>query len=290
MLLTLGEHVIDCTARTAIMGILNVASDSPVAGSVRDVDAAVGRALELHAAGAAIIDMGAHSTRTGGRDLTAQEEIERLCPVVAAVAAEGIPVSVDSWNAEVARAAVMAGASLLNDVTGLTDPAMIAVSAELGVPAVIMHMRGEPKHHLEADQQYDDIAAEVRSFLLERAAAASAAGAPRPWFDPGFEFGKSLDDNLRMLLGLPALVAEGYPVLISASRKGFLAELLGYEKRQDVAGLLEATLAFNSLAAYLGAHVVRVHDVAAAVYALRVVDGVRLHAYDSLRDGGQPGA
>lgn len=275
MLLHLGTHTIDCTAHTAVMGILNVGTDSPIAHSIFAPDEAIARGLALAAQGAEIVDLGAHSTRTGGRDVTPQEEIERLCPVVEALVADGVVVSVDTWTPAVARAVAQAGAHLLNDVTGLADPEMIAIAAEFHLPVVVMHMRGRPKFHRSVDQHYADVNAEVRAFLLERAEALTAAGAPAAWLDPGFEFGKSLDDNVRMLHGLPDLVATGYPVLISASRKGFLAELLGYEKRQDVAGLLEATLAFNTLAAYLGAHVVRVHDVSEAVAALRVVDGVR---------------
>ena len=113
---------------------------------------------------------------------------------------------------------------------------MIAVAAEHGLPGVVMHMRGRPHGHYEVDQTYEDIGGEVRAFLLERASALEAAGAPRPWLDPGFEFAKSLDDNLRLLGDLPTLAAEGYPVLVSASRKGFLAEALGHEKRQDTPG------------------------------------------------------
>ena len=127
MRLTLGEHTIDCTDHTAVMGILNVSYDSPVTHSVFDPRVALTRAVELHRAGAEIIDIGAHSTRTSGRDLDTQEEIERVCPVIEAVRAEGIPVSVDTWTPAVARAAAAAGAHLLNDVTGFTDPGMVAV-------------------------------------------------------------------------------------------------------------------------------------------------------------------
>lgn len=275
MLLQLGAHTIDCTAHTAVMGILNVGTDSPITHSIFAPDTAIARGLELVRQGAEIVDLGAHSTRTGGRDVTPQEEIERLCPVVEALAADGVVVSVDTWTPAVARAVAEAGAHLLNDVTGLADPEMVSIAAEFQLPVVVMHMRGRPKFHRFVDQRYTDVNAEVRAFLLDRAEALAAAGAPAAWLDPGFEFGKSVDDNVQMLRGLPALVATGHPVLISASRKGFLAELLGYEKRQDVPGLLEATLAFNTLAAYLGAHVVRVHDVSEAVAALRVVDGVR---------------
>ena len=257
------------------MGILNVSYDSPVTHSVFDPHDSVARAVELHRAGAEIVDVGAHSTRTGARDLEPQEEIERVCPVIEAVAREGIPVSVDTWTPAVARAAAAAGAHLLNDITGFTDPEMVTVAVEYRLPVVAMHMRGAPKHHREADQRYHDIVSEVNGFLLERAKALRTAGVPQVWLDPGFGFGKSVEDNLRLLNGLPRLLESGYPVLISASRKGFLGEVLGLGDRQDVAGLLEATVAFNTLAANLGVHVVRVHDVAEVARALRVVNAVR---------------
>ena len=275
MLLELGKHRIDTADRTAIMAILNLSPDSPVAGSVVDPSKALARARALVAEGAAIIDVGAHSTSSRAAPITPQEEIERVCPVIEALVADGIPVTVDSWTAEVARAAAAAGVDGLNDVTGFVDPEMAEVAAEYGATPIVMHMRGSPQRHYDADQRYDDIVAEVRDFLLDRASALEAAGAPRPWLDPGFEFGKSLEDNLRLFGGLPDLVATGYPILISASRKGFLAEALGYEKRQDAPGQFEATLAFNVLAASHGVHVVRVHDVAAHAHALRLVGAAR---------------
>ena len=275
MELRLPDRVLDCTNRTLVMGIVNVSYDSPVAHTVFDPSEAVGYALGLVRAGATIIDVGAQSTRTLGRELTAQEEIERVCPVIAALRAKGVATSVDTWNPLVARAAAETGVHLLNDVTGLTDPAMIAVAVDHHLPVVVMHMRGRPQHHREADQQYPDITAEVHDFLLKRAAALDAAGTGQVWLDPGFGFAKSAQDNLRLLRGLPDLVATGRPILISASRKGFLGELLGRGDRQDVEGLLEATVAFNSLAASHGAHVVRVHDVRALADAMRVIDAIR---------------
>ena len=280
MRLTLGEHVIDCTDHTAIMGILNVSDDSPVAESIVGVSAARERGLALHHAGAEIIDVGAHSTAARMRSMTPQEESERVCPVIDALSAEGIPVSVDTWSAQVARAAAGAGVQLVNDVTGFTDPEMLAVVTEHRLSALVMHMRGPPQANDTVDQCYDDIAGEVRRFLLDRAAALESAGAGQVWLDPGFGFGKSLADNIHMLGDLPNLVATGYPVLVSASRKGFLGELIGRGDDQHAEGIAEATLAFNSLAAQLGAHVVRVHDIEPVARAMRVVDGVRarLHA------------
>lgn len=275
MLLHLRDRTIDATHRTAVMGILNVSDDSPIAFSRVATSEALDRAQALAADGAEIIDVGAHSTRTGGRDLTPDEEAARVVPVIEACVRDGLVTSVDTWTPIVARAAAAAGVHLLNDVSGVTDPAMLAVAVEYRLPACVMHMRGRPKHHREVDQAYADINAEVTSFLMERARALEAAGAGVPWLDPGFGFGKSAADNLAMLDGLPGLVGSGYPVLISASRKGFLAELLGLGDRQDVDGLLEATLGFNVLAAAAGAHVVRVHDVAEVTRALSVVNALR---------------
>ena len=277
MELRLGEHTIDCTNRTVVMGILNVSDDSPIVPSIVPASSALDRASELVRQGAAIVDVGAVSTASGSRELETQEEIDRVCPAIEALSREGIPTSVDTWNPDVARAAAEAGVHLLNDVSGFTKPEMVAVAGELGIACAVMHMRGKPAHHYEADQTYDDIASEVESFLLERADALEVAGAGQVWLDPGFEFGKLLPDNLALFAGLRGLVASGRPVLISASRKGFLAELLGHEKSQDAPGLLEATLAFNTLAAFEGVHVVRVHDVEPIAQALAVVNGVREH-------------
>lgn len=277
MLLHLRDRTIDVTDRTAVMGILNVSDDSPIVFSRVAASEALDRARALAVAGAEIIDVGAHSTRTGGRDLTPDEEAARVVPVIEACVREGLLTSVDTWTPAVARAAAQAGVHLLNDVTGATDPAMLAVAVEYHLPACVMHMRGDPKHHREVDQGYEDINAEVTAFLLERAGALGRAGAGTPWLDPGFGFGKSAADNLAMLEGLPALVAQGYPVLVSASRKGFLAELMGLGDRQDVEGLLEATLGFNTLAAAAGVHVVRVHDVAEVSRVLSVVSALRRH-------------
>ena len=280
MKISLGAHTLDCTDRPAIMGILNVGTDSPVSHSVVPLDQAVARASALRDAGAAIIDIGAHSTRSGGEAPTPQEEIDRLCPAIEALVREGHLVSVDTWTPPVAKAAAKSGAHILNDVTGATDPAMIQIAADHQLPLIVMHMRGRPKQHRETDQRYDDVAAEVRGYLAERIQTLTEAGVPAVWIDPGFEFAKSLDDNLRMLIDLPTLVALGHPVVISASRKGFLAELLGHgalrsSDAQAAPGILEATLAFNTLAAYFGTHILRVHDVEAINRILDVVQGVR---------------
>lgn len=275
MLLHLRDRTIDATHRTAVMGILNVSDDSPIAFSRVAAGEALDRAVALAQVGAEIIDIGAHSTRTGGRDLTPDEEAARVAPVIEACVREGLLTSVDTWTPSVARAAAEAGVHLLNDVTGVTDGDMLAVAVEYHLPACLMHMRGRPKHHREVDQDYADIEDEVTEFLLEQARVLVTAGAGAPWLDPGFGFGKSAADNLRLLDGLPRLIEHGYPVLVSASRKGFLSELMGLGDRQDVEGLLESTIGFNVLAAIAGTHVVRVHDVAEVTRALSVANALR---------------
>ncbi len=287
MLIELGGQTLDATHRCLVMGILNVDTDSPVAASVVDVADAPRRAEQLRQAGASIIDVGAQSTRTGAEEISPQEEIARVAPVIEALVSEGHLVSVDTWTSVVARAAVEAGAHLINDITG-ADPDTVRVAVETRTPIAIMHMRGRPQRHRQVDHGYDDVALEIRSYLNRRAAEITAAGAPAVWIDPGFQFGHGLEDNLRLLLGLADLSELGYPVLISASRKGFLAELLGHGElrsrdAQGRPGMLHATVAFNVLAAWLGAHVVRVHDVQEVSWALSVSSAARslAHSLDS---------
>ena len=279
MLIELGGQTLDATNRCLVMGILNVATDSPVTDSIVDVGNAPRRAEALRKAGADIIDVGAQSTRTGAAEVSPDEEITRVAPVVEMLVAEGHLVSIDTWTAPVARAAVESGAHLINDITG-ADPETVAVAVDTGTPIAVMHMRGRPQRHREVKHEYEDVALEVRDYLDRRATEIEAAGAPDVWIDPGFQFGRGLDDNLRLLLDLPNLARLGHPVLISASRKGFLAEMLGHGElrshdAQAQAGMLEATIAFNVLAAWMGAHVVRVHDVEEVAWALNVSTAAR---------------
>jgi len=279
MLIELGGQTLDATDRCLVMGILNVATDSPVSESIVDVGSAPRRADQLRAAGAVMIDVGAQSTRTGAAQVSPAEEIARVAPVIAMLVAEGHLVSVDTWTAEVARAAVDAGAHLINDITG-ADPSTVAVAVETNTPIAVMHMRGKPQRHREVTHEYQDVALEVRGYLDRRAREIEAAGAPDVWIDPGFQFGRGLSDNLRLLLDLPNLSNLGHPVLISASRKGFLAEMLGHGElrshdAQSRPGMMEATIAFNVLAAWMGAHVVRVHDVQEVAWALNISAAAR---------------
>ena len=194
--------------------------------------------------------------------------------MIEAVAREGIPTSVDTWTPEVARAAAEAGVHLLNDVSGFTAPAMVAVAVSTPSPPARCTCAARRSATTRSTKR-TTTSSRGRGFLEERAISLEAAGVTDVWLDPGFAFGKPVGDNARLLAGMPQVVALGRPVLVSASRKGFLGELLGGGNDQYAPRILEATLAFNTLAAWHGAHVVRVHDVGPVVAALRVVDAVR---------------
>jgi dihydropteroate synthase len=252
----------------ALMGVLNVTPDSFSDGGLHaGPDAALAAAEAMAAAGALFVDVGGESTRPGATPVEPDEERRRLLPVVEALAeADGIVISVDTRRPEVAREALSAGAHLVNDVGGLRDPAMRAVCAEAGAPAVAMHMRGEPAT-MQDDPVYDDVVREVDGFLRDRAEAAEAAGVPSVVVDPGWGFGKRDRDNLALLRGLPRLAAPGRPVLLGASRKGTLGRWTG---ERDPARRDPASLAVHLEAARLGAAILRVHDVAGHAQALAV--------------------
>lgn len=252
---------------TAVMGILNVTPDSfSDGGSHSSVKQAVERGLEMMNQGALVVDVGGESTRPGSDSVDAAEELRRVLPVTEGLAAMGIPVSIDTMKPQVAGAALRAGAWLVNDVSGLRDPAMQAVCAAEGAAAVIMHMQGEPRT-MQHSPDYGDVLAEVRSELLDRANAALAAGLPGVMIDPGIGFGKTVQHNLTLLRNVRSLAEAGWPVLIGVSRKGMLAGL-GADPapgRRDA-----ASLAVHLDSARRGAAMVRVHDVAGHVQALSV--------------------
>ncbi|MEA3056531.1 MAG: dihydropteroate synthase [Actinomycetota bacterium] len=251
-------------AAALVMGILNVTPDSfSDGGRYLDPDAAVAHGLDLWRAGAAYVDVGGESTRPGSEPPDERTELARIEPVVSALVAEGVRVSVDTRRAVVAERAIGAGASLLNDESA----SLHRVAAEAGVPWVAMHMLGEPATMQDAPQ-YDDVVDEVCHFLVERAEAALTDGVPEVWIDPGIGFGKTASHNLRLLAHLDALVATGHPVLIGTSRKGFLGGLTGGARADD---RLEATIATGVWAAAAGSKMVRVHDVAPTVEAMRIV-------------------
>jgi dihydropteroate synthase len=257
-------------ARFRVMGIVNVTPDSfSDGGEWFECEAAIAHGRQLAAEGATILDVGGESTRPYADPVTAEEELHRVLPVVAALAADGLAVSIDTMKLEVARAALDAGATYVNDVTAFrNDPRLAALVAERGCDCCLMHMLGEPRT-MQDDPRYDDVVAEVRAFLEERAAFALDAGVAREriTIDPGIGFGKTAAHNLELLRRLDEIVALGYPVLVGTSRKAFLGRLTG---REDPHDRVAATVATNVLAFERGASVFRVHDVAPTVDALTV--------------------
>ena len=245
------------------MGVLNVTPDSfSDGGRWLDPGAAVSHARRMIAEGADVIDVGGESTRPGAQPVDTDEELRRVLPVIEALAGETV-VSVDTRKPEVARAAVAAGASLINDVSASLWP----VAAETGAGWVAMHMRGEPST-MQQEAHYDDVVAEVRDHLVARAEQAEAAGVREIWIDPGIGFAKTGEHNLALLKHLDALVATGWPVLVGTSRKSFLGRI-GGETRPAVERL-EATVATSAWAIVQGAAMVRVHDVRPMVMAARL--------------------
>ena len=253
-----------------VMGILNVTPDSfSDGGRWSTAEAAVARGLQLVDEGADVVDVGGESTRPGADPVPVDEELRRVVPVVEALAGR-VRVSVDTTKPEVARAAVAAGATLINDVSAGLHP----VAAELGVGWVALHMQGTPAT-MQAAPRYDDVVAEVTDFLERAGARALADGVPEVWIDPGIGFGKTTAHNLALLRHLDRLVATGLPVLVGTSRKSTLGALLaasdGVDGPVPVEDRLEGSVATETWAVHLGAGMIRVHDVAAGVQVARVV-------------------
>lgn len=258
---------------TLVMGIVNVTPDSfSDGGRYLDAEAAIAHGRALRAAGADLLDVGGESTRPGAERVDPDLERERVLPVVAALAADGASVSIDTMNASTAVAAVAAGARLVNDVSGgLADPEMLAAVAASGADIVLQHWRG-PSGDMYARAEYDDLVAELVVELEDRVRAAARAGISpdRVILDPGIGFGKRGDQNWQALRGLEKIVAIGPRVLVGTSRKKFLGELLAADGADDEARRDLATAVTSVLAARAGAWAVRVHDAAATRDALAV--------------------
>jgi dihydropteroate synthase len=254
--------------RVLVMGILNVTPDSfSDGGDHVNVAVAVERARQMASEGADAVDIGGESTRPGASDVTADEELRRVLPVIEAVAALGIAVSIDTRRAVVARAAVEAGATVINDVSGLRDPAMVGVAAAAGVPVVIMHAPSGDMAATHRHRGYADVVADVRAFLAHQADAALQAGVPDVAIDPGLGFGKSFEENVELVNRLDELAELGYPVYVGGSRKRMIGTLTGV----DVPKLRDpGSVALHLAAVSRGASIIRVHDVAAHVQALAV--------------------
>ncbi|MDI6450829.1 dihydropteroate synthase [Anaerobaca lacustris] len=266
---------LDFSSGTRIMGVLNVTPDSfSDGGQFLDADRAVAHGLEMASQGAAILDVGGESTRPGAASVPPAEQIRRVVPVIEALTDQvDVPISIDACDVEVVRAALEAGASILNDITALADDSMAALAAERQVPVVLMHMQGTPET-MQAEPHYDDAVADVLHFLLERARRAESFGiaGERVWIDPGIGFGKTAEHNLLLLKHIGRFVATGYRVLVGTSRKRFIGTITGRERPADRVFGTAATVA---LCAAAGVSIVRVHDVAAMQDVLKVVRAVR---------------
>lgn len=258
------------TSTPTIMGVLNLTPDSFSDGAqFQDLDAAMAHAKEMLKSGALIIDVGGESTRPGAEPVSPDEEWSRIAKVVSALAEEGVCVSVDTRHAEVAEKAVAAGASIINDVSGFRDPAMVEVAKSCDAGLVVMHMKGDPSN-MQDDPQYDDVVAEVCEYLSAQTSELEAEGiaANRICLDPGPGFGKTYKQTIELMRNLHEIVRLGYPVMVAASRKGYVGYAYRIEgddpKSRDDASAQEALLACE-----LGASVVRTHNVAATVKALQ---------------------
>jgi dihydropteroate synthase len=270
-----GGRSLECGPPTLVMGVLNVTPDSfSDGGRFLDHEAAVEHGLRMAEEGADILDVGGESTRPGSDPVTLDDEITRVVPVVKRLVAEvDLPISIDTRKADVAAAALEAGASIVNDVSGARDPGMYGVVAAGEAGLVLMHMLGEPKT-MQTEPRYEDVVAEVRAYLGKRVAAAQAAGIGRERvaIDPGLGFGKTYEHNLTLMREIDSFLDLGVPVVVGPSRKSFIGAALGdvpVERR------LEGTAGAVSWLAGRGAHVIRVHDVGPMVKVLRVVDAIR---------------
>lgn len=271
----IGSRQFDFTGRgrrVHVMGILNVTPDSfSDGGRFLDPHKALDQALRMQEEGADFIDIGAESTRPGARDVSEEEELGRLAPVLKILSPRlKIPISIDTRKPGVAEAAFREGAVLLNDVSALESPGMVESVVRHGVPVILMHKKGEPAT-MQVDPGYDDVLAEVGSYLEGRIRFAVERGVDREkiLIDPGLGFGKRLEDNVAILQHLPTFESLKAPVVVGASRKSFLRKIFG----EDDASILAGSVAASVLAAVRGASILRVHDVAATQAAIRLAVG-----------------
>lgn len=259
--------------RPLIMGVINVTPDSfSDGGRFASAGQAVEHARALIAEGADILDVGGESTRPGARPVVLDEERRRILPVLEALATCGVPISVDTRKPELMREAIAAGASMINDVTAFAAPGALEAVAGSSVAVCFMHMQGEPQT-MQDNPRYTDVVREVREFLAQRVEAAERSGIERDRIviDPGFGFGKTLDHNLQLLRNLGELAGLDVPVLVGLSRKSMLGKITG----REVGERLFASVAAALIAVQNGAHIVRVHDVAATRDALAVWNAVK---------------
>lgn len=281
--LKLPTRTLDLGERTLVMGVLNVTPDSfSDGGQFFDAEKAVEHALAMERAGADILDVGGESTRPGAADISAEEEIGRVVPVLQKLRGQlKIPISIDTQKAAVAQAAVEAGAEILNDVSGLrTDPAIAEVARRRGLPVILMHMRGTPGT-MQQEPFARDVMRDVTRGLLQAASRARRGGIAKSQIilDPGIGFGKSFDQNFELLARLPELARLGYPLLVGTSRKAFIGHALGGAPEDQRLWGTAATVTASILG---GAHIVRVHDVAEMTQIASIADSL-LAARDGMR-------
>ena len=268
----IGGNVIDLTNRALIMGVLNVTPDSfSDGGEFLTAEAAVNHGLAMAQSGADIIDIGGESTRPGSMRVASEEEMERVLPVIEQLARTiTLPISIDTSKTQVARAAIERGATIINDITGGRDPEMFALAAEKQAALIIMHMQGTPET-MQRAPTYADVVGEVTDFFRQRYEVAIRSGIDPLCiaFDPGIGFGKTVAHNLDLLANLSRLQVEHRPLVVGVSRKSFLGKISGQPDRRE-----SATVAMTSLLRERGAHILRVHDVAANAQALRATEAL----------------
>ncbi len=265
---------LDFSGGSVVMGVLNVTPDSfSNGGQFLNANKAIEHSLKMAADGVAIIDVGGESTRPGSEPVSIEEQKKRVIPVIEGLYGKmDVPISIDTYNFEVAKAALKAGAAMLNDITALSDQRMGKLAAEQKIPVVLMHIQGTPKT-MQTEPKYKDVVGEVLKFLLERAKKAQGFGIPkeRIFIDPGIGFGKTLKHNIELLRNINKFVASGYRVLIGASRKSFIGKLTG---KKNPADRLFGTAATVALCVAAGVSIVRVHDVAEMVDVVKVINAV----------------
>ena len=265
---------LDFSVGCLVMGVLNVTPDSfSDGGQFIDRDKAVEQGLKMVAEGAAIIDVGPESTRPGAQAVTADEQIRRAIPVVEKLAKKTkVCISIDTTNYEVTKAALDAGANIINDITALADERMAQLAAKRKVPVILMHMQGTPRT-MQVKPKYKDVVGEVLEFLLDRAKRANKLGIPkqRIFIDPGIGFGKTIEHNLKLLANIDKFVKTGYQVLVGPSRKWFIGKLTGKENPAD---RTFGTAAAVALCASASVSIVRVHDVAKMLDVVKIINAI----------------
>ncbi|MBD1555602.1 dihydropteroate synthase [Vibrio sp. S9_S30] len=256
-----------------IMGILNVTPDSfSDGGQFNGIDDALNQARSMISAGATIIDIGGESTRPGAPDVTLEEEIKRVIPVIKALRAESdVWISIDTSKAEVMRQATIAGADIINDVRALQEPGALQAAAQAKVPVCLMHMQGQPKT-MQENPKYQDLLEDIDGFLAERISACESAGIQREQLilDPGFGFGKTIEHNYHLLANLDKFHRFGLPILAGMSRKSMIFKVLEKEPKECLIGSVTCA----SISALKGAHIIRVHDVVETVEAIKIINTI----------------